>query len=155
MTAKPFCASSPEAYTFRYERRPWSLNVERQGNRWKRAALVKEWRAAFADLAAGHAPLRSIDVTVFPELKNRSGEPDTGACIGAAKAAIDGLVDAGVIPEDGPRFVTRLSFLAPVVTGVDALVLQVAGEPVVDMPAANRAALEKVKWPTRELMGEG
>lgn len=115
-------------YTLRYDKRPWTLNVERQGNRWKRAPLVKEWRAKFAELAAGYAPLRSIDVTVLPELRNRSGEPDTGACIGAAKAAIDGLVDAGVIPEDGPTYVRRLTFLAPVVTGVDALVLQVEGE---------------------------
>lgn len=112
--------------TLRYERRPWSLNVERQGNRWKRAALVKEWREHFADLAKGQPPMEAVNVTVQPELRNRSGEPDTGACIGAAKAAIDGLVDAGVLAEDGPKVVRRLTFLAPVVTGVDALVLIVA-----------------------------
>lgn len=115
-------------YTLRHERRPWSLNVERQGNRWKRAELVKDWRYAFACLATNVPRLTHISVTVLPELKNRSGEPDTGACIGAAKAAIDGLVDAGVIPEDGPKYVRRLTFLAPVVTGTDALVLRIEGE---------------------------
>lgn len=109
----------------RYERRPWTLNVERQGNRWKRAALVKEWRAEFARLAAGTARFDAIHVLVQPELKNRAAMPDTGACIGAAKAAIDGLVDAGVIAGDGPAIVRRLTFAAPTVTGVDALVLTV------------------------------
>lgn len=116
-----------DAYTLRFEKRPWTLNVERQGGSgyYKRAKWVKEWRAAFAALAleARIPQLAAITVTVQPELKNRSGVPDTGACIGAAKAAIDGLVDAGVIPEDGPAFVHRLTFERPVVTGVDALEL--------------------------------
>lgn len=125
-------------YTLRYEKRPWTLNSERQGGYAKtgqkgggghhgRAIRTKEWRAKFAELAAGYPPLRSIEVTVLPEVRNRT-MPDTGACIGAAKAAIDGLVDAGVIPEDGPKYVRRLTFLAPVVTGVDALVLRIEGD---------------------------
>jgi hypothetical protein len=112
----------------RHEARPWTLNVERQGNRWKRAALVKEWRAQFAVLAAGTDRFEAITVTVQPELRNRAAMPDTGACFGAAKAAIDGLVDAGVIVEDGPKVVRRLTFLAPIVTGVDALVVTVEEE---------------------------
>jgi hypothetical protein len=115
-------------YTLRYERRPPTLNVERQQNRFLRAAWGKEWRAEFARQAANLAPLTSIEVTVLPELRNRSSQPDTGACIGAAKAAIDGLVDAGVLPDDGPKYVRRLTFLAPVVTGTDALVLRIEGD---------------------------
>jgi hypothetical protein len=119
--------SAAAAYTLRHERRPWTLNVERQGNRWKRAALVKDWRAVFAALAReAHIPaFEAITVKVQPELRNRASMPDTGACIGAAKAAIDGLVDAGVIPEDGPAFVHRLTFERPMVTGVDALTLTI------------------------------
>ena len=118
-------------FTLTYEQRPWTLNVERQGNRWKRAALVKQWRGAFAELAieAGIPAMQAIDVTAQPFLRNRAHMPDTGACIGAVKAAIDGLVDAGVIPDDGPDIVTELTFLAPQVTGVDALWLEVAGWP--------------------------
>lgn len=115
------------AFDLRLERRPWTLNVERQGNRWKRAALVKEWRATFNALAleADIPPLDSIDAEVHVELRNRAGIPDTAACIGAAKAAIDGLVDAGVIPHDGPTVVRSLLFHAPTVTGVDALTLTI------------------------------
>ena len=117
-------------YTLRYERRPWTLNHERQGEgggKYKRAQWVREWRKKFAELAADLAPLRTAAVTVLPEVRNNV-MPDTGACIGAVKAAIDGLVDAGVLPDDGPRYVRSLTFLAPVVTGVDALVLCVKGE---------------------------
>ena len=38
-------------WVLRHDARPWSLNVERQGNRWKRAELVKEWRHTFCILA--------------------------------------------------------------------------------------------------------
>lgn len=122
--------STGTTYTLRLEQRPWTLNIERQGNRWKRAQLVREWRATFNALAleAEIPPLQAITVTVQPELRNRSGTPDTGACIGAAKAAIDGLVDAGVIPHDGPAVVRTLTFNAPTVTGVDALTLTIQEE---------------------------
>lgn len=118
------------SYTLRYEKRPWTLNLERQGaggGKYKRAALTKEWRGEFARQAAGLAPLARCEVTVQPETRNNV-MADTGACVGAAKAAIDGLVDAGVLEGDGPRIVRRLTFLAPVNTGVDALVIIVEGE---------------------------
>lgn len=111
--------------TVRYEKRPWTLNVERQGNRFKRAALVKEWRRHFAEAAEGSTPMTAVAIIVQPELRNRAAMPDTAACVGAAKAAIDGLVDAGVLAADGPAVVRALTFLAPVVTGVDALELEV------------------------------
>jgi hypothetical protein len=115
-------------YTLRYEARPWTLNVERQGNRWKRSKLVKEWREEFCTLAtdAGIPLLGQVEILARPELRHRGAMPDTGACIGAAKAAIDGLVDAGVLAEDGPATVVHLGFDAPLVTGgVDALVIEV------------------------------
>ena len=111
--------------TFRYERRPPTLNIERQQHRMTRAKWTREWRAHFADVAAGSPRLRQVAVIAQPELRNRAAMPDTGACIGAVKAAIDGLVDAGVLVEDGPAVVRSLTFLAPVVTGVDALELEV------------------------------
>lgn len=112
-------------YTLRHPARPWSLNAERSGHWRKHRALTDEWRGVFHLLAleARIPELVAITVTVQPEVKNRSAMPDTGACVGAAKAAIDGLVDAGVIIEDGPTVVRRLTFEAPRVTGVDALEL--------------------------------
>jgi len=116
-------------YTLVYPKRPWTLNIERAGNKWKRAALVKEWRAAFASLAReqGIPRLEQIEVIASPILKNWAATPDTAACIGAAKAAIDGLCDAGVLSEDGPKVVRKLTFLAPEVTPqkVDALIIQI------------------------------
>lgn len=115
------------AHRLTYEARPWTLNVERQGNRWGRAALVAEWRTTFTWLAlnAHMRPCQSIAVTVWPELRHGGGVPDTGACVGAAKAAIDGLIDAGVLTDDGPTHVRRLTFMAPIVSGRDALSLDI------------------------------
>ena len=120
--------------TLRYERRPWTLNVERQQNRFRRAKLTKEWREHFAALAADLAPMTAVAVIAQPELRHRGSMPDTGACIGAVKAAIDGLVDAGVLIEDGPAVVKALTFLAPKVTGVDALELEVSEVGVLHPP---------------------
>jgi hypothetical protein len=40
--------------------------------------------------------------------------PDTGANYTAVKAAIDGLVDAGLLPDDTPEHVRSITMLAPV-----------------------------------------
>lgn len=118
---------APDAYRLTYEARPWTLNVERQGNRWRRAKLVAEWRPEFQRLAESAAvpACGSIAVTVRPELRHGGSVPDTAACVGAAKAGIDGIRDAGVLPDDGPRYVRRLTFEAPIVTGRDALTLDI------------------------------
>lgn len=116
-----------QSFVLRYERRPWSLNVERQGNRWERAKWVAEWRAEFERLATERElpAMPAVHITAIPHLRNRASMPDTAACIGAVKAAIDGLVDARVLAEDGPSVVRSLLFIAPEVTGIDALELEV------------------------------
>lgn len=120
----------PRAFTLRYEARPPTVNAFRNLHHYRKAALTAEWRFAFATLAreARIPPLGAIRVVVDHELRNRRSMPDTGACMTAVKAAIDGLVDAGVILNDGPAEVLLLSFRAPVVTGVDALVLTIIEE---------------------------
>lgn len=127
------------AFTLRYDQRPWTLNVERQGNRWKRADLVREWRKAFAVLAKAEKipQLERVFVLASPEVATRRSIPDTGACIGAAKAAIDGLVDAGVLDGDGPDRVLLLAFSAPIVTGRDALVVHVIDASTTDATCAD------------------
>jgi hypothetical protein len=47
---------------------------------------------------------------------------DTAACNPSVKAAIDGLVDAGVIENDTGEFVQQITFM-PVKKGKNALVL--------------------------------
>jgi crossover junction endodeoxyribonuclease RusA len=101
-------------YRLEFNQRPWTTNAERAGNRWERAKLTKEWRSAFHLLAkSNEIPEMSwISVTVEPHQKGGRSQ-DVGACNPAVKAAIDGLVDAGILPDDSPEFVRSLVFLPP------------------------------------------
>lgn len=119
-------------WTLTYHARPWSLNVERRTNRFQRAPMVAEWRDAYRLLALESKvpPLEWIHVEARPQYRTARSLPDTAACVGSVKAAIDGLVDAGVLPDDGPELVRRVTFEAPVVDrGLhsDRLVLVVYG----------------------------
>ena len=83
-------------------RRPWTTNQERKrGSHYERSEQTKWWREAFRDAAleANIPHFRAITIEVTPILPDRKIQ-DTGACYPAAKAAIDGLVDAGVIDDD-------------------------------------------------------
>jgi hypothetical protein len=51
---------------------------------------------------------------------------DVGACNPAVKAAIDGLVDAGILPDDSPEFVRSLVFLPPL-KDKNSLVIYIRG----------------------------
>lgn len=123
-----------DTWTLTYGARPWLLNAERSGGRggigghFGRAELVREWRETFALLAREQRmpPLEWIRVEVQQTCATRR-LPDTGSCFPAVKAAIDGLVDVNVIPDDGPRYVQALTFLAPVALGYDALTLHIVG----------------------------
>ena len=49
-----------------------------------------------------------------PSLTKKGGRlQDVGACNPAVKAAIDGIVDAGVLPDDSSRYMKSLIFLPP------------------------------------------
>lgn len=113
-----------------YQKRPLTTNAERAGNRWGRASHVKEWREAFAWLARRqHVPRMAwINVTAQP-VQKRGRLQDTAACNPSVKAAIDGLVDAHVVPDDTGDFVREIRFL-PCTRGEDALTLILEGEPL-------------------------
>lgn len=117
-------------FSLEFPARPWTTNGERAGNRWDRASKTKAWREGFAWLAFELRPPRLAwcEVTAEPWLVNRRGMQDTGACHPAVKAAIDGLVDAGVLDDDTPDIVRQITFRAPQV-GRDGLLLIVKGEP--------------------------
>ncbi len=101
-------------YRLELAQRPWTTNGERAGNRWQRAELVKTWRSAFNILAKSEQipEMEWISVTVEPHQKGGRLQ-DVGACNPAVKAAIDGIVDAGVLPDDSPKYMKSLIFLAP------------------------------------------
>lgn len=108
--------------------RPWTTNQERKkGSHYQRAAITKWWREAFRDAAieAGIPHFRSIAIEVTPILPDRKFQ-DTGACYPTAKAAIDGLVDAGVVDDDAPTYVPTITFHAPVLSkeaGLEILII--------------------------------
>ena len=109
-----------------YER-PWTANAERTWHFQKRARVVREARERFAWLARGERipPLQRISVAAVPLVMNRRSLPDVGACFPAVKAAVDGLVDAGIIPDDSPQYVHSISFYAPLVGDLEGLRLVV------------------------------
>lgn len=99
--------------------RPLTANRERKATPRQRARLVRELRTAWAEAWAAvldpEAPhLRPpVTVTVVAEYGSRRNLPDAAGVAPAAKAAIDGLADAGGIPGDGPEFVSAITFCSP------------------------------------------
>ena len=114
-------------YFLSYQAKPLTTNKERAGNRWERASHVKEWREAFAWLAKKERipPMRWINVTAQP-FQKRGRLQDTAACNPSVKAAIDGIVDAGVVPDDTGDFVRQITFL-PCQRGEDQLTIIIQG----------------------------
>ncbi len=111
-------------FTLRYNARPGTVNRERTLHWSHRAASTKEWREAFAWLAKQQRipPLGAIEVVAIPHLSDMRVQ-DVAACLPSVKAAIDGLVDAGVILDDGPRHVHRVCFNRPMHDGRNCLTL--------------------------------
>lgn len=100
--------------------RPLTANRERKATPRQRARLVKETRAAWAHAWAAVLDTASpphlrppVTVTVVAEYGSRRNLPDAAGVAPAAKAAIDGLADAGGIPGDGPEYVSAITFCAP------------------------------------------
>jgi crossover junction endodeoxyribonuclease RusA len=114
-------------YRLEFNQRPWTTNAERKGNRWERAELVKVWRSAFQILAKSERipPMTWMSVTVEPHQKGGRLQ-DVGACHPSVKAAIDGMVDAGVLPDDSSQYLRSLIYLPPV-NDKNSLVLYIRG----------------------------
>lgn len=93
----------------------------------QRSKLVKEWREHFCKEAL-NAKIPMLDqIAIEVRVKSRINNlPDTGACFCAQKAAVDGLIDAGVIVDDAPEWVKWITFF-PVTyeKGVDELSIRI------------------------------
>lgn len=85
------------------------INSNQRPNRYDNARRVKAWRHAahYAAKVDYHwAPFEGpvhITATVH---KTRNGRWDAGNLYPTAKAIVDGLVDAGVVPDDDNAWVT-------------------------------------------------
>ena len=122
---------APACWVIEDTERPWTANAERRWHHYKRAQVVRDTRERWAWLAkAEHIPaLQRISVEATPLRVNARSMPDVAACYPTVKAAIDGLVDAGVIPDDGPFNVMRIVFRAPQVGQREGLRLRICEEP--------------------------
>jgi crossover junction endodeoxyribonuclease RusA len=92
--------------------------------------MVLEWRDKFKELAeeAGIPRLAIMYIEATPNLKDRRFQ-DTAACNPAVKAAIDGIVDAGVVPDDRPEFLKWILFHPCKLTpGQNGLTIRVIGK---------------------------
>jgi hypothetical protein len=100
-------------WTLRYDARPLTLNRERAEHWRAHRESTREWRDVFRMLARNRQipRLEAIVVEVVVVKPNRRGIPDLGGVIPSAKAAIDGLVDAGVLVNDTDVYVRALTFL--------------------------------------------
>jgi hypothetical protein len=109
--------------------KPWTANAERTWHHHRRAAEVKACRSRFyyLTLQAKVPPLDQIVVIAQPFRKDRRSMPDVAACYPTVKAAIDGIVDARVVPDDSPKHLIGLVFMAPEIIGSEGLCLRIAG----------------------------
>lgn len=143
-------------WTLHYPARPWLLNEERAGGKrgvgghQGRARLTREWRDAFSMRALQQKipPLETIEVEVFPLCRDRR-RSDVGNVFPAAKAAIDGLVDAGVIPNDTDNYLTALTFRPALILGHAGLRLVITGTPCSPEVAKERDRAY-IKWLARQ-----
>lgn len=107
-----------------HQARPPTMNAYRRLHHYDRAAVDLEWRQTFAWLArAARVPRLDAALVTVAQTCRRPPLPDVGACFPIAKAAIDGLVDARVIPDDDPAHLLALTFVAPTRSDLDRFLL--------------------------------
>lgn len=94
---------------------PRSLNAERRGHwrthRQATAADREMWGWSWREVLPRGLHLEAVRVEARPY---QAGVlPDAGNAYPSVKAALDGLVDAGFLPDDGPAHVHAVTLHAP------------------------------------------
>ena len=97
-----------------YDAKPWSLNQERQKHWAWRNAKVEEWKDAFYWLAKDARVPTCERIAVTVDVQMPGVVQDICNAYPAAKAAVDGLVAARVIPDDTPEHLVAMTFTAPI-----------------------------------------
>lgn len=95
-------------------RQAWAKHTRVVRERWY-------WLAKKARVPA----FAKATITVTPLHKDRRSPQDVAACAPEAKAAIDGIVDAGVLPGDDPRYLLAVTFTHPDVCGHNGMRLTI------------------------------
>lgn len=95
---------------------------------WRKVAeFTARWRQAFKLMSQGCEPLAWCNVTVqYVHGSNR--KMDVAAEALAVKAALDGIVDGKVLPDDNPAYVRSVKFLPAVfIDGEERLIVTLEG----------------------------
>ena len=113
-------------WSLSHNERPITANKHRNLHYTERGRYNKSWRYAFWALAtdAKVPACQVIEITVH-QAQAKGTLPDTMASAPTVKAAIDGLVDAGVIPDDTGKHLAAVTFLPPVKGNGDWLTLTI------------------------------
>lgn len=112
--------------------RPYTINQVAKDGRWKWRAHTATTRQFWWALGNNYhvrsihrRHIHQVRIEATPLHKDGRSPQDIGACAPHVKAAIDGLVDAGLIPDDNPKHLTLLTFDPPRVCGIDGLELRI------------------------------
>ena len=109
-------------------RRPTTVNASRRMHPRVRAADDKFWRqsAWAASYAPRRRPMRTPVIVIATPLlvEVNRWRQDPGAAYVSVKAALDGIVDAKVIPGDTDEYVAEIRMRAPRYGEVDGLELE-------------------------------
>jgi hypothetical protein len=103
--------------------RPLTINRVADLHRMQVATLTRKVRNDWAKLARDeHIPaLTRAVITATPLHADRRSPQDACACAPASKAAVDGLVDAGVLPDDNGAHLPLVLHTAPDICGHNGL----------------------------------
>lgn len=121
----PFVGSVGRRFTLEIGslKRPLTVNETNRMHHmaWykRRDSTKKAWAVVTHDNAVPH--LERAVFVVTPLHKDRRVAQDTAACAPEAKAAVDGIVAAGVLDDDDGTHVLAISFLPPEVVGTNGL----------------------------------
>tara|TARA_Y100001938_G_scaffold149843_1_gene238249 strand:+ start:4216 stop:4617 length:402 start_codon:yes stop_codon:yes gene_type:complete len=114
----------PRRWHLEDDERPWTLNSERSWHWSKRASRTKTTREKFFWLAKIEKipHLEYVSIDVVPLTSSSTGSiADPASHFPAAKAAIDGIVDANVIDDDNGKYIQRITFWSPIRNSNDGL----------------------------------
>lgn len=103
--------------------RPLTVNAVAKLHRQQWATHTRQTRETWAWLAVQARVPRLVRARIVatPLHKDCRSPQDVAACAPEAKAAVDGLVDAGVLDDDSPEFLVELAFRPPDICGADGL----------------------------------
>ena len=110
----------------------WTVNAERNRHWAWRSTRAKQWRtdAFYTARAARIPPMDACTIVVRVEqAKGRLADPEAHSP--PFKACLDGIVDAGVLPDDTGEYVREVTFCAPTRSAdkIDKLVITITPTP--------------------------